>query len=242
MTKSTMTVLATLAVLWSAGTAPVFAQPAAPLTPTFVNVSFGAQLQGRTEHAAATFPLYDETASFDADYSIGSGPFIDIAAGRRVWRNIVGAVAFSWYGSDGDASGTASIPNPNVKFQPALIPIQGSDLGRTENTLHFQALWFRQLTPKIDIALGGGPSVFWVSQDLISGTVAPGTQDVTLTTDSRSGTGFGLNVGADTTYRLTPQIGVGLLLRYTWASVDVDGSDLTAGGFQIGGGVRYRFK
>ena len=72
--------------------------------------------------------------------------------------------------------------------------------------------------------------------------MAPGTQDVTPAIDSQSGTGFGLNLSADTTYMLSSQLGVGVLLRYTWASVGLDSDDMTAGGFQIGGGVRYRFK
>jgi hypothetical protein len=243
MTKSTMTVLVTLAVLWSGGTTPAFAQSAAsPLTPTFISVSVGVQPQGRNEEGIVSFPLYGEDAVFSGNYPIGTGAFVDIAVGHRVWRNIVGAVAYSYFSSSGDATGTASIPDPLVKFQPAVVPIQGSDLGRSENALHFQALWFRQLSPKIDIGLGGGPSVIWLSQDLLSGTVAPGTQDVTPATESQTGAGFGLNLSADTTYMLTPKLGVGLLLRYTWASVGLDANDMTAGGFQVGGGVRYRLK
>jgi hypothetical protein len=242
MTKSTTMVLATLAVLCGAA-APATAQSAPdPLTPTFVSVSVGVQPQGRTEQGIAAFPLYDESAVFAADYSIGTGAFVDIAVGRRVWHQIVGAVSYSYFGSAGDASGTASIPNPLFFNQPALMPIQASDLKRRENSLHFTALWFYHLKPKLDIAVGGGPSVIWLSQDLASGTVEPGTQNTTPAIDRQSGAGFGLNVSADTTYMLTPKLGVGVLLRYTWASVDLDSSDMTAGGFQIGGGVRYRLK
>ena len=242
MTKYTMTVLATLAALCSAGTTPAFAQPATSPTPTFLNVSVGVQPQGRTETGTVSFPLYDESAVFTADYPIGTGVFFDVTAGRRVWRNIVGAVSYSYFGSDGGATGVASIPNPLFFNQPATVAIDASDLKRSENALHFQALWFRQINPKIDIAFGGGPSVIWLSQDLASGTVASGTQDVTPAVDSQSGAGFGFNLSADTTYMLSPQLGVGVLLRYTWASVGLDADDMTAGGFQIGGGVRYRFK
>jgi hypothetical protein len=242
MTKSTTTVLAILAAL-CAGTAPAFAQSASnPLTPTFLSLSAGVQPHGRTEHGIVSFPLYDESAVFTADYPIGTGAFVDVTVGRRVWRHIVGAVSYSYFGSDGDANGTASIPNPLFFNQPATVPIQAGGLKRRENSLHFEALWFYQLKPKLDLAVGGGPSVIWLSQELASGTVEPGTQNVTPAVNRQSGTGFGLNVNADTTYMLTPKFGIGVLVRYTWAPVSLDSSDMTAGGFQLGGGVRYRLK
>jgi hypothetical protein len=42
---------------------------------------------------------------------------------------------------------------------------------------------------------------------------------------------------------VTPKIGVGVLVRYTYGSVDIVGADdsLTLGGFQIGFGGRFRF-
>ena len=38
-------------------------------------------------------------------------------------------------------------------------------------------------------------------------------------------------------------IAVGGLARYTWGAADIEGATekLTVGGFQIGGGIRYRF-
>ena len=48
------------------------------------------------------------------------------------------------------------------------------------------------------------------------------------------------------TYALTPSIGVGALIRYSRGTVefnvsDTETADVTAGGFQIGGGVRFKF-
>ena len=48
------------------------------------------------------------------------------------------------------------------------------------------------------------------------------------------------------TYALTPSIGVVGLIRYSHGTVefnlsDTQTADVTAGGLQIGGGVRYRF-
>jgi len=67
----------------------------------------------------------------------------------------------------------------------------------------------------------------------------------TITGVKKSPVGF--NIGADVTYMLTHSMGVGLLLRFAHAnpSLDVPNTptpiEVKVGGFQIGGGFRYRF-
>jgi hypothetical protein len=57
----------------------------------------------------------------------------------------------------------------------------------------------------------------------------------------------GFNFTADATYMVTKMIGAGVLIRYAHASPSLDVPntstpiEVTAGGFQIGGGVRVRF-
>ena len=56
-------------------------------------------------------------------------------------------------------------------------------------------------------------------------------------------TGVGFNLGVDANYMLTRSLGAGVVVRYTQASVDLEGATdkLTVGGPQLGIGVRYRF-
>ena len=219
---------------------PAAAQPAvAP--DNYVNVSVGAQPQSRTVDANATANIFDEDAEFKAEHSIGGGVFFDISAGHRVTPDVVVGVSFSSFRSDGTATGTGEIPDPAFVDRPTVIDVTGSDLKRSEQAFHFQAVWFRPLTNKVDVALSLGPSLIHVSQDFVSGRLDEGTQEVSIVADSQGGTGFGFNVGADTTYMFNGRYGVGLLLRYSWASVGLPAADVTAGGFQVGLGLRARF-
>ena len=239
MKKWTMTVLMGLATLLISDVTPAFAQPTA--TRTFINASFGLQATSRTEEGNVSYPLYDETAVFAADTEVGSGPFFDVNVARRIgWQNLIIAGGFSYFTGSGDAAGTASIPSPLFFNQPALIPISGEDLSRSELGFHFSLVFLRPISDKMDFALSAGPSIYRISQELLSGTVAAGTQNMTPTVEDQSGTGVGLNVGGDFTYLLNPQMGIGILARYTWAPVDLDSSSMTAGGFQIGAGIRIR--
>ena len=68
------------------------------------------------------------------------------------------------------------------------------------------------------------------------------TQTVNLHADSQKKMGIGVNASLDTTYKVTPAIGVALLLQYSGGKVDLDGAPGTAfGGFQGGLGLRLRF-
>src|SRR4029079_3660158 len=176
-----------------------------------------------------------------ADHWIGNGPFYDIEAGYRFSDKLTLALALSTFDSDGTASGTASIPDKTVIGKFSTVPIEARHLKRGERVAHFQGVWFRPVSRKIDVAIAAGPSLFYVTQEFVNGSAAAGSQTVTYGAVSQSGIGFGFNAGADTTYLFTPRYGVGLLLRYAWVRVGLDAADVTAGVFQGGLGLRLRF-
>ena len=106
-------------------------------------------------------------------------------------------------------------------------------------------VWMVPVTDKIDVGVSFGPTIFIVKQD-VAGAITftePGANVTGIAKDRQSKTGAGVNFGVDVTYLLTPKMGVGGILRYTWGSVDIDGAkdSLTVGGFQLGVGARYRF-
>ena len=160
-----------------------------------------------------------------------------------MYRRTSASVWQFWYFSgEGDATGTASIPDPLVFDRHTVVPIQGSNLKRSEVGFHAQAVWFLPLARKLDVAVAVGPSMFQVSQDFLSGSAAEGATTVTYGVDRQSGLGFGVNASVDTTYLITPRYGAGLLIRYTWGKVGLGATDdVTVGGFQAGGGLRIRF-
>ena len=98
----------------------------------------------------------------------------------------------------------------------------------------------------IDVGFSFGPTIFMVSQDVATAITvtepAPSLSSTTIVREDH--TGVGINLGVDINYFFRPDIGAGVLARYTYGSVDLDtvGESLTVGGFQLGFGLRYRFK
>ena len=68
---------------------------------------------------------------------------------------------------------------------------------------------------------------------------------VPVTTATVSDSKVGYNIGAEANYQFTSNVGAGLLLRFTRASVDLDlggqATTLNVGDLQFGGGLRFRF-
>ena len=210
----------------------------------FVNVSFGGQVGSHTLASSTSFSLYDEDGTLGSSQKIGGGGVFDISAGYKVHKNLAAGVGYSWSSDKADASITALVPDPVVTDHPRGVTASVPGLKHTENTIHLFAAWMVPVTDKIDVAFIGGPSIFMVSQDLpASMTVTePGPTVNQITTEKSSKTGVGFNIGLDVAYMLNKRFGVGGLARYTWGSVDLPQAteSLTAGGFQIGVGLRMR--
>jgi hypothetical protein len=237
MTKTTITVL-------SLATAALFgaSHSASAQTPAnFLNISVGAQPQQRTVDAAATSVIYDEDAVFAATHEISNGPFFDFSFGHEVRPSFSVGAGLSFFTSKGNASGTGSIPDPIFVGQPTEIPVSLDDLSHSEQFINLTLTYFKPLTDKFDVALSAGPSIVHASQEFLSGQLSDDGNSITILPDDQGGWGFGLNIGGDVTYLVTPRYGVGVLLRYTYGKVGMDAADLTVGGFQAGAGLRVRF-
>ena len=110
--------------------------------------------------------------------------------------------------------------------------------------MHLDLIWMMPVAAKTDIALFAGPSILSVSQDTIGTlTVSEPGPTVTGPLVTAKKTTAGVNVGVDVQYLVWHKFGVGGMARYVWGSAALPGATkkLTLGGFQIGGGVRYRF-
>ncbi len=115
------------------------------------------------------------------------------------------------------------------------------------------ALWMLPLGEKFDIAVFAGPTYFKLSQGTIgevtTSEVGPPYTSVKLnvpavvTTDASK---WGVNVGADATYKFMRNFGVGGFVRWAGTKVDITPANGTAisvnvGGVQYGAGLRVRF-
>ena len=197
--------------------------------------------------------MYDETATVDINQTINNGAFLEFAGAYKVRENLGVGLAYNFVSNSGDGTVSGSLPHPLFFDQPRTFTASADDLAHSENAFHFQAVWFIPFTDKVDFTISGGPSLFNVKQELIRGVafteIPPNYTSVTIDSvevvELRD-SGWGFNIGADMTYALTPTIGVGALMRYSRGTVefnlsDTETADVTAGGFQLGGGVRFRF-
>jgi Outer membrane protein beta-barrel domain len=230
------------------GAMPAAAQPLPRFT---ISVNGGYQPSSTSFDDRFTFDLNRETASVDADYSVDAGPLFDAGVGFRIWKGLGAGVAFSRFTVDSTGQAEATLPHPLFFQRNRQISGETTGITREESGIHIQAQY--QLPPlgRFSVTLAGGPSVMDIRQSIV--TDVNYTEEFPYDTatyvgvDSQrvSGTGTGFNAGADVRWMFTRNIGVGGLVRYTRASVDLTRNNRTvtvdAGGMQVGGGVRLAF-
>jgi hypothetical protein len=244
-------VTTTLSVL---DAAPASAQRLVTEAPSTYFVSANLVFQNADQRLSdgATFPLYDETASFTSTYDIDSSGGFELGGGLYLWNNVGVGVMFAGTGGGGGARVVADLPHPVLFNSPRQAELS-TEPEHSQRAVHVQVLWTLPIQDRLDVTVGVGPSFHTVNQDIVTAVAfAEGgepfrTVSLTGTTEeSRSETAMGFNIGVDSVYMFSPRIGGGLTLRYTGATVDLRGAtgndvDLDAGGFQAAVGIRLRF-
>lgn len=249
--RSTLLAVAALLVA-----VPASAQGPAPLRSGYVNLNFlGFQGQSQEFPVAGAFPLYGEDARFEVVHEVKGGPLFDVGGGVRVWNDLSAGLSFSRRFKDTrDATVATEVPSPifTDAFRSATGTATG--LGHSERAVHLHAVWRVPLTEEFDVSVSFGPSFFTVERDVVESiTVAEVGGDFSavnisgITTRETSDTGTGVNIGVDGTYMFTRQLGGGVQMRFSRASVslplggDNNAAQLDTGGFEIAAGVRFRF-
>ena len=217
-----------------------------------VSINAGAQLSSTTFATTATFPLFVETASINTSYSVPKGKLFDGGLMYRLANRFGVGGALSFFSERHDAAVTGSIPHPFFFNTPRPLTGTAANLERREFAADIQAAYLYQ-SRRYDVVISGGPTIFRVSQDLVSNatyTDAYPHDTVTFTsatTVKSEGTKIGFNVGADVGYKLSRSVGVGGLVRFSRATLSFpltgSASDVSvdAGGLQVAGGVRFYF-
>jgi len=249
MTRSLGFVLAALVLV--AGHAE--AQSTAEQARVFVTVNGGYQSGQQSFSGTQTPEFYGEDGRVESDYRIRrAGALFDARVSAKVWRRLEVGGGFSLASSNQSATVNASIPHPLFYAQPRTASTTASGLEHSEKALHVQVIWRVPVSERIDVAVSAGPSVFFVTQDIITsvqiGEVGPPYDQVqigSVVTTSRQRRAVGANAGVDVGIMFWRQVGGGVFVRYAGASARMDlGSDsvsIKAGGFQAGGGLRLRF-
>ena len=233
-----------VAALWSA--APAAAQTGAV-------ISVNGIYQGGTEAVSNTvsFTANAEAATFTSNFPVKSGPGFD--AGLRVGvRGAIGvAIGITRFTATGSADVTAKIPHPFFFNQPRSIA-GTANLSREETTTRLAIVFSSAANKRLQVSAFVGPAFFSVKQTLVEAvsytdsypydTATFGQATTKQVTKSKTG----VTAGAEASYFFAKHIGIGLTAAVAKATIPitaVDGSavSLSAGGTQIGAGLRFRF-
>lgn len=238
------------AVLLVWGAVPAAGQVSDPRVFVSVNAAFQAAPEDVSDRF--TFEAELEAATVDVDYGFAQGTNFDGGVAVRLWKRIGAGIAVSRYAKDASAAVTGAIPHPFFFEQPRDITGDATGLARSETAVHLQLVYIVPTTGRFRVLLAGGPSRIELEQDIVTAV----QYDESFPFDAaafRSATSRGLkdsaigfNAGADVSFMLTRMIGLGGMVRFSRASVDLAGPDarsisLDAGGFQGGAGVRIVF-
>jgi hypothetical protein len=226
------------------------AQSASPRV--VLGVSGGAQSSSSALSDHFEFERNVETATVDVKYPAKVATLFDAGIGVRLFKALGAGVAVSNATRDGNAEVDARIPHPLLFAQ--LRTVEGSQPGisRTETAVHVQLLYTIAASPKIAVVLAVGPSIVHLEQELVTDV----TYDEAYPFDAAtfksapahrakaSATGF--NAGADVRWMFARSIGIGALVRFSRATVDLSTEDkrtlaVRAGGVQAGVGIRIAF-
>lgn len=239
-------------VLWCCATAPAFAQT--PSLPFRMFVAFDGSYQATSSdfQDAGTFAANAEQARFDTDYSVTRGPGLDVTAGAILTPRLAVAVSASRFVQSTPATLNGSVPHPFFFDRARSLAAELGELQRQELGIHLQARGILASGRRAEMGVFGGPSIFRVSQDMVSGFGYGETypyDDVTFRsaeTTRAQATRLGFNVGGDVTLFLTRQLGIGATVQFARGSVDLPSANggeqrVTVGGLRTGGGLRLRF-
>jgi len=239
--------------------APALAQsrtpqsPSAPATPLgIVWVNGGWQTPSRSFTDSFTFDQYLEQGKADVQYKVAAGPVYEGGFGVRLWKALGIGVSYSKFSNTSTAQVSASIPHPFFFNQPRAISGTATNISHDESTINAQVLVFVPAGSRLLLVLSAGPSFITVQQDLVTAVhwdeAYPFDTATFRSADtaSPSNRSTGVNASADIVFRFGKSFGVGALLRYTQAKVDLTPTaghtvSVDAGGFQAGAGIRVTF-
>ena len=209
------------------------------------------QPSSTTFTTTATVPTYLESAAFETTYKVGNGPAFDGGVVIRIRGPFGAGVAVSSFRRTHDAAISGTVPHPFFYDAPRSISGTAPGLKYSELGTHVQ-LAYLVSNGKVDLSIAGGPSWFHVKQDVVTDVSYADSYPCDVATFSAATvnkatkTQIGFNVSYDVGVRLSPVIGVGVLVRFSRAVVDLTGGNIsagqvTSGGFQVGGGLRLIF-
>ena len=193
-----------------------------------------------------------EAAGLSAVHTPAESTSFDAGAGVRVAGNVALGLAVSYASGEGEAVVSARAPNPLFFGRDREFSGVAAGFARQEIGVHVQVLYLAPVTESFTVTLFGGPTMISLQQDLVADVrfrqaypFEEASYEAAVA-GGASGTGIGFNAGFDLAYYFSDVAGVGMLARYSRATVDLASAGggtvgVPAGGLQVGGGLRIKF-
>lgn len=241
------------AVFLMAGVAPALAQSDDLKGRFSLHANGGFQSGTDTARRTFVFRAYGEDARFDETHETQDGTLLDLGGSIQIWEQLRVGASYSQLTKADSTRLTGTVPHPTAINLPRTIDPQTLSMAHDEKATHLYVAWVVPINDKLDVAVLGGPSFFSLTQGIVTGVSirevsGPPWPQVAVdgvTTGEFKKNAIGVHVGADVSYMVTPNFGLGGFLRFAQGSIDVpslgDERPLNVGGIQAGGGVRVRF-
>jgi hypothetical protein len=203
-------------------------------------------------HETVLFRESAEQGQFETAYTVKSVKGFSAGAGAMLLPTFGIGASLERATASTPAAFSGAIPHPFFFDRPRSVTADISGLKREELALHgeLRAVW--PLHPRVQLAIVGGPSLFRVSQRIVSDFTYtqsyPYDEALFATSETLNATKtrIGFNIGGDAAFFFTRQIGIGAKVSMSRATVDLPIDDdrevkVKAGGLMTGVGLRLRF-
>jgi hypothetical protein len=197
-----------------------------------------------------------QTAQFNTAYGSTRGALLGIGTAARISARFGVGATVTLLNRNVDGSYSLTVPSLVAGNVPLSLNGTAPALDRREVDVHLQALYAFAAGPSLRVTVGGGPSIFNTSQDLVRAVqfdTLPGLGalqfDQAFVIRAKETT-VGGNVGVDLSWSVKAHLGLGTFARYSRGNVTLDPGSasgvtrsvtLHAGGLDVGAGLRVRF-
>lgn len=199
-------------------------------------VALGAGLLSTSDAPSGSFTFDhglfgSEKGEFDAAHGGGEASLYDLSLGVRLRKRL--GLGLTWSQSSlSDTAGIAGrLPHPFLFDRPRTVEGKAAGLSRNETALHLSARWLLRDTSKVQVAMFGGPSWIDLEYDLVSAVrfsqAYPFDAAAYAGVDhvGASGSAAGYHAGVDLVRWFSGRAGVGGVVRYSDATIDLDAAD-----------------
>jgi hypothetical protein len=217
-----------------------------------LDANIGAGGEALTRSFTAFTDVFAEAGSISTNYGKHSGVGFNAFYAQPVAGPIGVGAGVDYFVHSPNATVDARVPHPFFFNQLREATFETSGLSANEAAINFDGVWMPQPSGSLKIMIFGGPTIFHVSQTVVTDVVLNSQypfDTVTITgvkTATRTSNPFGFHLGGDVAYFFNRSTGIGGGVRFSHAKLKFDNdSGVTttgqAGGASVVAGVRFRF-